>query len=37
MKDFLSTIFGALLLGLILVLPAYSAETLTSLLSALIN
>jgi hypothetical protein len=37
MKEYLSTLFGALLLGLILVLPAYSAETLSGLLSALIS
>lgn len=37
MKDFLSTLFGALLLGLILVLPAYSADTLSVLLAALIH
>ena len=37
MKDFLRTLFGAFILGLILVLPAYSSETLSGLLTVLIS
>lgn len=35
MKDFMKTLFGALLLGSILTLPAYSADTFNVILAAL--
>ena len=37
MKEFMKTLFGALILGLILVLPAYSADTLNIILAALLG
>ena len=37
MKDCIKTLFGALILGLILVLPAYSADTINVLLATLIG
>ena len=37
MKEFFKTLFGALILGLILVLPAYSADTLNIILVALLG
>jgi hypothetical protein len=37
MKDCMKTLFGAFLLGSILVLPAYSAETINVLLAAIIG
>jgi hypothetical protein len=36
MKECMKTLFGALILGLILVLPAYSANTINSLLKTLV-
>jgi hypothetical protein len=35
MKDCMKTLFGALILGSILILPAYSADTFTVILAAL--
>jgi len=37
MKEFMKTLFGALILGLILVLPAYSADTFNIILAALLG
>lgn len=37
MKEFMKTLFGALILGLILVLPAYSADTLNIILATLLG
>jgi len=37
MGDFLRTLGGALILGMILVLPAYSSQTINGLLAALIG
>ena len=35
MKDCMKTLFGAILLGSILILPAYSADTFTKILVAI--
>lgn len=37
MKDCMKTLFGALILGSILILPAYSADTFNIILAAIIG